>query len=562
MSGYNYSFNNNFKTGFNSGKDVFEPYLLTSKDIKYYDTYKPYTRVFYTLGTKKEQNIDIIHTQNIKPNWNMAAHLKRFQNQGTFTRMNSIFNNATLSSIYIAKKGRVQNISNAYGNKSTCYENYGIADETMFFVSGFSNKALVNVNSNSAINSRVSFGGESKTYFNFNLKTNQIIDSTKTKKEFTHRIVLLNSYDRNWRNYKDTDPTNIVDSKDLLLNDTTYTHDSIIQTRFTNGIKLQGIKNSKFTYSLGYTLEYFDLYSYYKKDKIKAAKYLNSVADNNHIADFYLNHNISKDKLTYHELLGEYVIAGYNMGDKYLKYEFTKKIVAHTDSSLERGKFNFGTQYSQKRADFFYTEFASNTHFWEIDSFLKPATTRIYASYFVNKLKLSLAINYYLLDNFIYYDSRMIPVQNNKTRDLFVARIEKHFKWKKLNFIPRVTYQKSTQPGLRVPELMSRTSLYIEKMVFKKASLAQFGFDGWYMSKTMGYAYNPELGNFYLNRNSTIAAYPIIDFYISFKISSFKMFFKIEHLNAGFMGNIYQQFHQYPWSDRTFKLGVIWDFNG
>ena len=54
--------------------------------------------------------------------------------------------------------------------------------------------------------------------------------------------------------------------------------------------------------------------------------------------------------------------------------------------------------------------------------------------------------------------------------------------------------------------------------------------------------------------------YPFIDFFINTKIKAVRAFFKIDHLNSGWIGNKYQMTPNYPMNDRAFKLGISWRF--
>ena len=58
-----------------------------------------------------------------------------------------------------------------------------------------------------------------------------------------------------------------------------------------------------------------------------------------------------------------------------------------------------------------------------------------------------------------------------------------------------------------------------------------------------------------------VGGYPFVDFFMTLKIASLKLFFKTEHLNSGLLGNTYFQTINYPQPDRAFKLGIIWVFH-
>jgi hypothetical protein len=100
----------------------------------------------------------------------------------------------------------------------------------------------------------------------------------------------------------------------------------------------------------------------------------------------------------------------------------------------------------------------------------------------------------------------------------------------------------------------------LENRVFKKSTLGQIGFDLRYLSGTEGLAYNPVLANYFLS-NGVINNYPYLDFFLNFKVSTFKLFFKVEHLNAGLIGNNYFTLTNLPMHDRAIRIGINWTFH-
>ena len=58
-------------------------YVLHPEDLNYYNARVPYTVLTLVTGGTKEQVFKVLHTQNIKPNWNVGFNLN-FLARGAF----------------------------------------------------------------------------------------------------------------------------------------------------------------------------------------------------------------------------------------------------------------------------------------------------------------------------------------------------------------------------------------------------------------------------------------------------------------------------------------------
>ena len=89
----------------------------------------------------------------------------------------------------------------------------------------------------------------------------------------------------------------------------------------------------------------------------------------------------------------------------------------------------------------------------------------------------------------------------------------------------------------------------------------QIGFDVFYFSSYYANSYVPALTLFKIQDNVKVGDYPFIDLFINLQVKDVSMFFKIDHLNSGFMGNNFYLTPNYPTNTRAFKFGFNWLFN-
>lgn len=126
-----------------------------------------------------------------------------------------------------------------------------------------------------------------------------------------------------------------------------------------------------------------------------------------------------------------------------------------------------------------------------------------------------------------------------------------------------VMYQNVDQTNnvLNVPQLVTRNTLYFSSDVFKKAMFLQTGVTFKYFTSYNMDAYNPVLGEFYIQNNEKLGGYPMLDFFINAKVQQTRIFLKAEHFNSSFgdTNNFYAA-PNYPYRDFVIRFGLVWNF--
>jgi hypothetical protein len=80
----------------------------------------------YLLGSNSQQIIELTHTQNIRPYWNIALQYRLISSPGFFKSQNTNHNNYLVSSWYQSPKKRYNNYLTVVANKLQSSENGGI----------------------------------------------------------------------------------------------------------------------------------------------------------------------------------------------------------------------------------------------------------------------------------------------------------------------------------------------------------------------------------------------------------------------------------------------------
>jgi hypothetical protein len=136
-------FNPNLKPGFDPGFHSFDIYRFKVEDTRFFQTTRPFTELGYLLGSQAEQVINIIHTQNIKPNFNMAFQYRLINSPGEFQNQNTSHNSYRINGNYQSRNKRYSAYGVLLSNKFLASENGGIRRDTLLNDNRFSNRFLI-----------------------------------------------------------------------------------------------------------------------------------------------------------------------------------------------------------------------------------------------------------------------------------------------------------------------------------------------------------------------------------------------------------------------------------
>jgi hypothetical protein len=223
--------------------------------------------------------------------------------------------------------------------------------------------------------------------------------------------------------------------------------------------------------------------------------------------------------------------------------------------------------------------YISKQEIWNND-FSKPIETSLIARLFIPKTKTTVHFQNHLINNLIYMDSLGLPRQESRAVNILQFLVSQNFKFKAFHFDNTVGFQQvSNSEVLRYPSLVSKHSLYFEGFIFKRAALVKLGMDIRYNSSYYADDFQPATGQFFLQNHTNISPLPIVDFFFSTKVQTFRLFAKVENANELIFNETVEDFvdtnlaswnfnpnyytlvaPQYPMRSWTVRLGVHWRF--
>lgn len=186
-----------------------------------------------------------------------------------------------------------------------------------------------------------------------------------------------------------------------------------------------------------------------------------------------------------------------------------------------------------------------------------------------SKKLLDATVSYTGIDDYTYFgltqanDSTPTPQQFSGRVDYLKVKAEKEFRYGKFGLANTILYQQavSGEEVFKVPQLVTRNTLFYEDEWFKKALFLQTGITFKYFTEYNLNAYDPVLAEFYVQNQQELGGFPLVDIFFNAKVRQTRIFFSYEHVNSLFTSkNEYFSAPGYPYRDGVIRFGLVWNF--
>jgi Putative porin len=562
------------RPGWDPGFHVLDVYKWTMDKVRFFNTTRPYSELNYQLASKSEQVIEILHTQNVKPNWNFSFQYRMINAPGFFQNQKINHNNYLFNSWFQTVNKRYNNYLVLLGNKLQAGENGGIDDaEDYLNDPDYKDRYII----------PVKLGGDKQATRNF---FNTDVGTGNRYNEFT--VLLRQQYD--------------FGKKDSLVTDSTVVPLFYPRLRFEHSFQFA---KYKYEYS-----DYVGKAAYYKanydttlsdpvdtvyfKDQwkellndfsiyqfpdaknlqqfIKIGAAIQNLSQSSPAKHNYYNvfghaeyRNKTRNQKWDLEANGKLYFTGLNAGDYSVYANIQRAIGKKTPGYVQLGFENVNREPS--------FIFNANSSFYlpqpSPKNFKKENTTHLFASLFQPSLRLKLSGHYYLLTNYSYLTSYYQLQQNSSLFNVLLVSAEKTIKLGKRWYWHADVYfqQKVGNADVNLPQLFTRNRIgYEGNLGFKSLNIA-FGLEARYHTPYKADGYSPALGHFFSQDSIRINNLPDIAAYLHFRIRSFKAYVRLENLNAAKAGNGGLNFTNnnfaapgYPYPGMLMRVGIYWNF--
>ncbi|WP_149277604.1 putative porin [Pareuzebyella sediminis] len=531
------------------------------EDIDYYNVATPMSDLFFKTTFEQGQLLDATLAFNTSKRLNFSIAYKGFRSLGKYQYNQAESGNFRTTTNYVTQNGRYSLRAHIAAQDIETEQNGGLVNEEAQFESGdpdFSNRVKIDVRFNNASNKILGKRYYLDHLYKFLRKEKDSGNLEKTSLGIGHRFNYETKY---------------------------YTFDQNTPNTFLGGVLVSPIKDKA---RLKTMFNEFNAQFY----NATLGRLTGSLALYNY--NYYFNSLLitSDGQQIPNQLKGDEIVVGAQYektikgfqlkGD--VKYNITGELTGNLMNASasyrlnDHHKIGASAYTSSRMPDFNFLLYQSdyeNYNWFNLNSFEKE---KVYGASieFDSDHWGKLSLEYTAIDNYSYFapdpeitigegeeNASIKPFQASSILNHAKIKYNKEFRLGSFALNNTVMYQNVSQTNqvLNLPQLVTRNTLYFSSDVFKKAMFLQTGVTLKYFTAYYMDAYNPLLGEFYLQDLEKLGAYPMLDFFINAKIQQTRIYLKAEHFNSSFgkTNNFYAAPH-YPYRDFVIRFGLVWNF--
>jgi len=532
-----YLFQPRMLPGFDPGFHAFDIYNYSLENTRLFQTTRPYTEFNYSLASSAEQMISFLHTQNKKSNFNFSAEYRFSNAPGNLKNQNASINNFRFTSRYQTNNKRYEGLLIAIVNKNAASENGGLENEARLdslFNNAFelpTRLGRAGLVSRNPFNTSVNTGNiyrETTVFYRHHYDIGQkdsLVTDSSVIKLFYPRLRFEHDLNYSTRQYRFFD----------------YNIDSVNSDRYRKYFNFRN-PNDTIQYSDQWNRlsNTFSLISY--PDKKNLSQFLKlgvtlenikgTFQDTTTLAGLYNIYasgeyrNRTKNQVWDMEARGSLYINGLNAGD-YDVFISLKRMLSKKTGYLTVG-FN-----NVNRSPAMLFDRISSFPISNRTDYNKQNLTRLFGKYENPQQRLSITGNYYLVSNYLYFDSFFTARQAATVFNVLQISLNKQFRLsRKWNWYSEVHLQPLTgQPPVNLPLIFTRNRVAFEGTFYRNLQLST-GLEMIYHTPYERDNYSPFLGQFFVQNGTTFSNRPDIHYFMHFRIRSFQGFFRLENLNS------------------------------
>ncbi|BAV08453.1 Putative porin [Filimonas lacunae] len=567
----------NMQAGFDAGFHAYDIYQYKISDTRFFQTTRPYTELAYMLGSKSEQTIGVLHTQNRKPNFNFTFEYRFINSPGSYKSQNTSHNNIRFNTFYQSKNKRYTSYLIFITNTIKSGENGGVQNDTA--VSSLSSQSLsdpftvaTRLANNVTASSKNFFSSDIGTSTQYNNVTflyrhmydlgqkDSIVTDSSVVRLFYPRIRFQHTLNYNSSHYqfKDNEPiqANYLEYFNLLVTSNPLTYKDSWKS-LTNEFSIISFPeknnlNQFLKLGAGYQTMKGE-FLYYGGDTTFGTSFNNIYGD----AEY---RNRTRNQRWDIAAAARLYLTGAYSGD----YSAQASIKGVLGAKI--GSIQLGFQNVNRTPSYIYNNTSSFPSLSGIN-FKKENTTRLFANVEIPAIQLRLTGDFYLLNNYTYFDGFINANQDTSLFTLLHVSAQKMFKLSKYwHWYTTVHLQQKTGDApVNVPLAYTTNRLVYEGNFFKNLFLAT-GMELRYYLPYKADSYSPLTGQFFYQNSWTTSNRPDINVFLHFRIKSFKGFLRLENINTfdptqGFSFSKYNFAAQhYPQRGMVFRYGIWWNF--
>lgn len=539
------------------GYHIFDVYRFDADNLNFYNTNRPYSVFSYQLGSKLEQMVSLMHSQNVKPNWNVTFEYRKINSPGYYKIQRTNHDNAYLSTNYKSLDKHYTLYAAIAYNKEQHDENGGIVDATELQNAAYTDRKTIDV-AYQNVNYSITRSTVTNMQRDFTLllqhgytwgnsDTTYNADSTGYQYKLIPRFSITHTFEISSQKheYKDLAPDSL--RYITLFHQSFANSGSGYYTQGEDSVETQQnwiwVENKlmlnwfigkegrqlKFSAGLGNRFDEFisKPVSNIIRDSLPDSVYSIALDRTTYISN-YLAGDIKKEALRPGEweygANAKLYLTGQYAGDLMLNALVGKQLGNNNGSIVAGASEQLGS------APYSYTNY-ENRFVKLFFDFNRQSVSSFYFSIDSRKIRLSGGIKTFLINNYIYINDSERPAQYNVPFSINEVWIRKIFKAGNWYLDNELVYQQvPTNAPVNVPELMGRHQLSYEKDMFHRALKVATGVEMHYTTSYHPAGYDALLNRFFYQNSTYVGNMPEFSVFLNFRVKHFRAYIMVDQL--------------------------------
>ena len=566
-------FNPNTQPGYDPGFQGYDVYHFHLANTRLYNTTRPYTEIDYILGSKAEQTIKIMHTQNVKPLWNIAFDYRLINSPGHFKSSSGNHSSIRLSSGFSTENRRYSGLLVLIRNKTKVNENGGIRSDSFLTSGGSAYNERFNIPTwlgedeaytTNFLTSNLVTGNQqySQTaYFRhqYDIGQKEVFydeDSNKVQKfypriRFQHNLLYYN------RGFTYVDPNyKGENAQDAYLNHFGLTNTDSLGSMTDRWLEITNEGALIFFPQKNNTEQFFKVGAAFQwlrgwfagiPDDFHGSYLLGEYRNRTRNRKWDINANAKL--YTTGPYIGNYLING--------------TLQSNLGSKL--GVLTLGFQNTNRNPGFVFNP-ESNFYLQQALNLDNENWTTLSGDLFISSIKLGLKAKYYLVSNYTYWDGYYSAKQDGTLQNILRVSGEKKFKLsRRWNLYAELHMQKSSSGGINLPLLYTQNRIAYESNFYKNLNLST-GFELRYFTPFTPDDWSPFNRQWVAQSQLEVSNRPDVHAFLHINIGGFRGFLRAENLNTFSIENGFNFTHNnlaaplYANPGLLLRLGIYWSF--
>ncbi|QTY26932.1 putative porin [Flavobacterium sp. CS20] len=530
-------------------------YYLEAEDINYFYVPTPYTDLYFKTTFEQGQNLDASFTSNFTKRFNFYIAYKGLRSLGKYRHSATSNGHFRIGVAYSTKNDRYYLKTHFTSQDFTVEENGGLTSTArQQFVNGdseFDNRPSLDVQFQDAENK---FVGR-RFYVDHFYKLRKGNDSTQNGQiKLKHQLFFK---DKTFR-YTQTQASDLFGSA--------------LETQNLNTeVQFQDVTN---TLGLSYQINPLGVFGFNVSHSNYNYGYQSVFVGDQGVVPNRLKGDILVAGGSYSGEIGAFKLQGdvqYNFsGDfdgNYIKtqadYQFSKDLKATARLNInshapnynkllhqsDYKNYNWFNDFDNVKTQYLQAEINSEK-FGKLDASITQIQDYAYFGFIDNP------------DTNAVADSLVRPFQSDTDVRYLKLKFEKTLRYGKFSLANTIMYQNvlDGEDVFRVPDFVTRQSLFYTDRWFKKALFLQTGFNFKYFTGYNANAYDPVLSEFVVQNFEELDDFFTVDFFFNMKVRQARIYLKYENLTTLFETNTSFSAPYYPYRDAVIRFGLVWNF--